>query len=73
MNSYTTIQGDTWDSIAFKLWRSEYLFPLLMAANTKHIDTVIFTGGVFLIVPNIENSTSETTSRPAWLGEVDVL
>lgn len=77
MNKYTTIQGDTWDLIAYKLWQSEYLFPLLMEANPKHIDTVIFPGGVVLNVPDFdeieEPDDIEITERPPWLEEDDDL
>lgn len=69
MNSYTTIQGDTWDLIAYRLWGSEYLLPLLLEANPKHRDTIIFKGDVVLNVPII--NTAIYSQRPAWLGEHD--
>lgn len=69
MNSYTTIQGDTWDLIAYRLWGSEYLLPLLLEANPKHRYTIIFTGDVVLNVPIID--TAIYSLRPAWLGEHD--
>lgn len=71
MNSYTTIQGETWDLIAYKLWGSEYLLPLLLEANQKYRDIIIFTGDVVLNVPNI--GTAIYTERPSWLGEDDEL
>ncbi|MEQ6355916.1 tail protein X [Lysinibacillus sp. M3] len=71
MHSYTTIQGDTWDLIAYKLWGSEYLLPLLLEANPKHRNTIFFTGDVVLNVPSID--TSIYTERPIWLGEHDDL
>ncbi|WP_311733629.1 tail protein X [Ureibacillus thermosphaericus] len=67
------MQGDTWDLISYKLWGSEYLFPLLIEANPKHNGTVIFSGGVLLNVPEIDEMTTSTTSRPPWLGEEDEL
>lgn len=69
MNSYTTIQGDTWDLIAYKLWGSEYLLPLLLEANPMHRATIFFTGDVVLNVPEID--TSIYNERPSWLGEAD--
>lgn len=71
MNKYKTIQGDTWDLIAYKLWGSEYLFPLLLDVNLNYRDVIIFDGGIELNVPTID--TSEYTPRPAWLDEEDVL
>lgn len=71
MNKYKTIQGDTWDLIAFRLWESEYLFPLLLEANSSYRSVVIFEGGIELNVPVID--TSEYTPRPVWLDEEDEL
>lgn len=71
MNSYMTIQGDTWDLIAYKVWGSEYLLPLLLEANPKHRNTIFFTGDVVLNVPSID--TAIYTERPSWLGETDEL
>lgn len=68
MNSYTTIQGDTWDLIAYKLWGSEYLLPLLFDANPKQATTIIFSAGVMLNVPIIEDETDEV-DRPEWFDE----
>lgn len=68
MNSYTTVQGDTWDLIAYKLWGSEYLLPLLFDANPKHANTLFFKAGVVLNVPDIEEETDEI-DRPPWFEE----
>lgn len=69
MNSYTTIQGDTWDLIAYRLWGSEYLLPLLLEANQKYRHVHVFDGGINLLVPSID--TTNYTARPAWLGDDD--
>ncbi len=69
MSSYKTIQGDTWDLIAYKLWGSEYLLPLLLEANPKHRHTLFFSGDVVLNVPVID--TAIYNERPSWLGETD--
>ncbi|MEA0565304.1 tail protein X [Lysinibacillus irui] len=71
MNSYTTIQGETWDLIAYKLWGSEYLLPLLLEANPQHRHTLFFSGDVILNVPEIDIAIY--TPRPVWLGEDDDL
>jgi phage tail protein X len=68
-NTYTTIQGDTWDLIAYRTLGSEYLLPLLLDANTQYRSTVIFSGGITLTIPDVD--TSEVTDRPDWLGEDD--
>lgn len=71
MNKYKTIQGDAWDLIAYKLWGSEYLIPLILEANSNYRNVVIFDGGIELNVPDID--TSEYTPRPVWLDEEDEL
>lgn len=68
---YTTTQGDTWDKIAHKTMGSEYLLPVLLEANKKYRNVVIFPGGIELTIPEID--TAEYTERPPWLGEDDEL
>lgn len=71
MSSYRTIQGETWDLIAYKLWGSEYLLPLLFEANPQCRDILIFEGGLLLNVPEV--LVEDVTERPEWLGEEDEL
>lgn len=71
MKTYTTIQGDTWDLIAYKTLGSEYLLPLLFDVNQKYRDTIIFSGEIILSIPDVE--IAEITDRPQWLGEDDDL
>ncbi|WP_342471642.1 hypothetical protein MHH70_12555 [Metasolibacillus sp. FSL H7-0170] len=71
MSSYITVQGETWDLIAYRLWGSEYLLPLLLEANQQYRNIIIFDGGIKLKVPEID--TAIYTPRPAWLGEEDEL
>lgn len=70
-NSYTTIQGDTWDKIAYDKLGSEYLLPILLEANQQYRNIVIFSGGISLFIPEIDTSVS--TERPEWLGEDESL
>lgn len=66
MTSYRTIQGDAWDSVAFRLWGQERLAHHLMAANPEHLDVVIFPAGVELAVPDIVVQP-ETPELPPWM------
>ncbi|MEK3749420.1 phage tail protein [Paenibacillus sp. FSL E2-8871] len=66
-SSYRTLQGDTWDGIAFKLYKSEHLMTLLINANPDHVRTVVFSGNVILIVPEKPVDASETL--PPWRRE----
>lgn len=67
MTNYVTKQGDTWDKVAYETLGSEYLLPLLLEANYRYRNVVIFSGDVTLTIPDID--TSEVTERPDWLGE----
>lgn len=64
MGLHRTIQGETWDGIAFKQYGSEKLFPLLMQANPDHIHTVIFDAGVLLHIPDPPEEISD--DLPPW-------
>ncbi|MET3831029.1 phage tail protein X [Paenibacillus sp. DS2363] len=64
MTTYRTIQGDTWDGISYKLTSSYDAMTTLMYANLDHIQTVIFTAGVELTVPDVQAQTS--SSLPSW-------
>lgn len=69
-NEYQTIQGDTWDLIAYRIWGSEYLLPLLLEANPEHRHMHVFDGSIKLNIPEVD--TTVYTPRPAWLGDVEV-
>ena len=60
---YKTVQGDTWDSIAKKIWGdSKYkkYFDYLIQENREYTATVFFESGVELKVPEIEEDTERT-------------
>lgn len=64
MNTYTTILGDTWDMISFKVYGKEKYAKELAEANPKYINTVVFSAGTVLQVPDIIVSVSD--SLPPW-------
>lgn len=64
MKKYTTIQGDTWDLIAYKLYGDEYKMQDLIANNSKYIDVAIFSAGIILNVPEVETKVSSIL--PPW-------
>lgn len=63
-DTYTTIQGDMWDTIAFKLYGTENGMNVLLEANQQCADTVIFPAGVQLIVPEYTEPIPDTL--PPW-------
>ncbi len=63
---YKTIQGDTWDIISKKYYSSENHIDILMQANSKHIDTVIFSAGIELTIPDLPEETKKADNLPSW-------
>lgn len=69
--TYKTIQGDTWDLIAYKLYGSEKYMKNLIEANWPLLDVLIFSSGIELTVPDIPEEQDD--DLPFWRndGEVD--
>ncbi|MBR3767524.1 MAG: tail protein X [Clostridia bacterium] len=62
--TYTTVQGDMWDNIAFtQLGSSEYL-DVLINSNRKYREYYIFPAGIVLTLPDVPASVSSTA--PPW-------
>ena len=68
MREYVTVQGDTWDGIAYKVYEGlggEKLTHILLGANSEHLGTVIFSAGIVLQVPDVYYPASK--SLPPWM------
>ena len=53
---YVCANGDMWDSIAYRLYGDEFLFPEIMKANRAYARALTFEGGEVLNVPiRVEN------------------
>lgn len=63
-STYTTRQGDMWDAIARARMGSEMHMARLIAANPEHRETVIFSAGITLVIPETEKKTE--TVLPPW-------
>lgn len=61
---YTTIQGDTWDIIALKVYGNEKYMSQLLKANPRYTDIIVFSAGVEIVCPDIEEDTME--HLPPW-------
>ena len=67
MRTYRTIQGDTWDLIAFRVYKkvgAEKLMDILLEANPDFINTVIFQANVLLKIPDV--SSPIVVNLPPW-------
>lgn len=61
---YKTIQGDTWDGIAVKVYGDEKYMNELLEANQAYREIIIFSANVSLSLPDIQTQT--TTILPPW-------
>ena len=53
---YVCANGDMWDSIAYRLYGDEFMFPEIMKANRAYARVLTFEGGEVLNVPiRVEN------------------
>ncbi len=64
--TYTTVQGDTWDAIAYRLWQRETLMHLLLEANPDYGDLLVFGPDVKLSVPQIA-VPAKIPDLPPWM------
>ena len=62
---YITVQNDTFDAIAYRLWGDEHLAERLMAANPDYMDVLIFAPGTTLLVPDVASSPAYA-DLPPW-------
>lgn len=61
---YETKSGETFDSIAWKQMGSCKYTELLINANRQHITNFVFSAGVKLVIPELDNTT--TVALPPW-------
>ena len=65
MKTYTTVQGDMWDSIAYTQLGSCAHTDKLMAENLVYRETYIFPAGVVLTLPDVDTTAADDT-LPPW-------
>lgn len=61
---YTTLSGDTFDSIALDFFDDEKYSAEIIKQNPDHAGTIRFSAGVKLMIPSEIESTAETL--PPW-------
>lgn len=66
--TYKTVLGDTWDIIAHKLYGDDHDFECLIDANPLYTDTLIFSAGVELTIPEEPYNTpgAVLTDQANW-------
>lgn len=63
-STYTTVQGDMWDLIAYKKLGDTKYTNLLMSANLAYRDYFVFPAGVELTIPDV--GVHVITASPPW-------
>lgn len=61
---YIASYGDTWDTIAYKVYGDSLQYQELMDENRKYASTLVFDGGEDIRVPTKIASTVTVTSTP---------
>ena len=67
MNKISTLQGDTWDTIAFRVYGSVLRTQDLMEAreNIRLLDHQVFPAGIVVAAPEVE-APAATDDLPEW-------
>lgn len=64
---YTTVQGDMWDSIAYRQLGSTAYTDLLIRQNLQYHDVYIFPAGIVLDLPEVDTTTDGAVDTlPPW-------
>lgn len=66
MKTYITTEGDSWDSIAKKVYDSELHADYLMKNNIDKLDIYIFPSGVELKTPELADTLKTESNLPEW-------
>lgn len=64
--TYTTVQGDTWDTAAKYVYGDETKAQLLMEHNRQYLDMMVFPAGVALSCPDMSSDAGLIRSYPEW-------
>ena len=63
--NYTTIDGETWASISYKMYGNLSGIETLIKENNIPVDSIL-TAGTILHIPIIEDTEILTTNLPPW-------
>lgn len=59
---YTTVLGNTWDSISYKLYKNSEFQDRLIALNLKYVDVALFMANEKIVYEDIEQVDYITTA-----------
>lgn len=66
MNTYQTVQGNMWDSIAKRAYGTETAMDQLMRANPDLLQVAVFGAGEIVLLPQISAQEAASTAVPPW-------
>ncbi len=66
--SYRTLQGDTFDMVAYRVWGREHMAHHIIAANPDYADVAVFGPGVTLTIPDVTPATPMADLPPWYTG-----
>lgn len=61
---YTTVQGDMWDSIAYRFYGDVKYIGLLLQNNTDLLEIFVFSAGTKVYIPELPEE--DETDLPEW-------
>ena len=64
LKTYTTVSGDRWDNIAFRILGDEKYAVKMMELNPEYAEVFIFSAGTVLVLPERELEISD--KLPPW-------
>ena len=64
--TYTTVQGDMWDSIAYSKMDSVAYTDKLMRANQEYAGYYILPAGITLTLPDVDTTADDLSALPPW-------
>lgn len=65
-DKYTTILGDTWDLIAYKVYGNSKAIKKIIASNEKYAGTYVFKAGIVLSIPPAEEGVIQNENIAPW-------
>ncbi len=62
--TYTTAEGDTFDLLALDMYNDEKLASYIIEYNPEYADVIIFSGGIELKLPVVEDAETSEAVAP---------
>jgi phage tail protein X len=63
---YITIQGDRWDTIAYKAYGDATKFSVIIEANPFIPKTAVLNSGITLFIPLMDRPQLNSSLLPPW-------